>query len=193
MLAGKTVGLRAIESHDLPQLLGWRNEPRLRRYFREYRELNLTQQRQWFETKVNGDPTTRMFAIVERGREGHVGRLLGACGLCYIDWVNRTADFSIYIGADDLYIDERFAPDAAVTMIGYAFDELGLHRLWSEIYGFDAPKQRFFEGLGFTLDGVHRQTHWAEGAWHDSHYYSLLATDARPKAPAVAPAPTIGK
>ena len=193
MLAGKCVGLRAIESYDLPQLLAWRNDPRLRRYFREVRELNLTQQRQWFETRVNNDPTTRMFAIVERGSDGHgghsghgghgshVGRLLGACGLCYIDWVNRTADFSLYIGADDLYIDERYAPDAAMTMIDYGFGELGLHRLWSEIYGFDAPKQRFFEALGFTLDGVHRQTHWAEGAWHDSHYYSLLSTDARPK------------
>ena len=176
MLPGKSVALRAIETHDLPQLQAWRNDPRLRRYFREYRELNLTQQRQWFDTKVNNDPATRMFAIVERGRQ----RLLGACGLCYIDWVNRAADFSIYIGADDLYVDERFAPDAAVTMIGYAFDELGLHRLWSEIYGFDSPKQRFFEALGFTLDGCHRQTHWADGAWHDSHFYSLLATDPRP-------------
>jgi RimJ/RimL family protein N-acetyltransferase len=180
VLHGKLVGLRAIESHDLPQLLAWRNDPRLRRHFREYRELNLTQQRQWFDTRVNNDPATRMFAIVERGREHHVGRLLGACGLCYIDWINRTADFSLYIGADDLYIDERFAPDAAVTMIDYAFDELGLNRLWSEIYGFDAPKQRLFATLGFALDGRHRQTHWAEGAWHDSLFYSLLATDKRP-------------
>ena len=37
------------------------------------------------------------------------GRLLGACGLCYIDFINRSADFSIYIGADDLYIDELYA------------------------------------------------------------------------------------
>ncbi|MFO1285630.1 MAG: GNAT family protein [Rubrivivax sp.] len=190
MLCGKTVGLRAIESHDLPQLLAWRNDPRLRRYFREVRELNLAQQRQWFETRVNNDPATRMFAIVERGCSGghNAGRLLGACGLCYIDWVNRTADFSLYIGADDLYIDERFAPDAAVAMIDYGFDELGLHRLWSEIYSFDAPKQRLFAALGFALDGRHRQTHWAEGAWHDSLYYSLLATDRRPELP-VAPAP----
>ena len=42
-------------------------------------------------------------------------------------------------------------------------------------------KQRFFEALCFTLDGVHRQTHWAEGGWHDSHYYSLLSTDKRPQ------------
>jgi RimJ/RimL family protein N-acetyltransferase len=177
VIGGRLTGLRAIEEGDLATLLAWRNQPALRRYFREYRELNATQQRQWFDGKVNGDPCTRMFAIVERAG----GRLLGAAGLCYIDWVNRTADFSIYLGADGLYIDDRLAPDAAIALIGYGFDELGLNRLWSEIYAFDAPKTTFFQRLGFSLDGRHRHTHWAEGAWHDSLYFSLLAGDPRPQ------------
>jgi RimJ/RimL family protein N-acetyltransferase len=67
-----------------------------------------------------------------------------------------------------------------VTLIGYGFDELGLNRLWSEIYDFDTAKRTFFDRLGFTLDGRHRRTHWAEGAWHDSLFYSLLASDPRP-------------
>ena len=179
MITGRLTALRAIEERDLGQLLAWRNRPELRRYFREYRELNSTQQRAWFDAKVNGDAATRMFAI----EEGSTGRLLGACGLCYIDWVNRTADFSIYIGADEIYIDEQWAPDAAISLLRYGFDELGLNRLWSEIYAFDVPKTAFFERLGFQLDGRHRQTHWAQGAWHDSLYFSLLATDARPVHP----------
>ncbi len=177
MLSGQIVGLRAIEAGDLAQLLAWRNQPNLRRYFREYRELNSDQQRAWFDSKVNGDPSTRMFSIIELS----TNRLLGACGLCYIDWVNRTADFSIYIGADELYIDDRFAPDAAIVMMRYAYDELSMHRLWSEIYAFDAPKQKFFDRLGFKLDGRHRGTHWAEGAWHDSLFYGHLSSDPQPQ------------
>ena len=176
MIEGRLTSLRAVEEADLETLLAWRNRPELRRYFREHRELNSTQQRQWFDSKVNGDPCTRMFAVVERAS----GRLLGAAGLCYIDWVNRTADFSLYLGADGLYIDDRWAPDAAVTMLNYGFGELGLNRVWSEIYSFDTFKTAFFQRLGFALDGRHRQTHWAEGAWHDSLYYSLLASDKRP-------------
>jgi RimJ/RimL family protein N-acetyltransferase len=166
VIQGQLTALRAIEEADLPQLLTWRNQPELRRYFREHRELNSTQQRQWFEAKVNGDPGTRMFAITRR-----------------IDAVNRTADFSIYLGADGLYIDSQLAPDAAITMTRYAFDELGLNRLWSEIYAFDSAKTEFFQRLGFALDGRHRQTHWAEGAWHDSLYFSLLASDRQPVYP----------
>lgn len=173
MLKGAITGLRAIEREDLPQLLAWRNRPEYRRYFREYRELGTVQQSNWFESLVVNNDRTIMFAIVDPGSH----RLLGACGLCYIDWVNRSADFSIYVGADELYIDEVFAPDAALTMARYAFQELGLHRLWSEIYDFDHLKKRFFEKMGFTLDGRHRQTHWGEGEWHDSLFYGMLSDD----------------
>lgn len=167
------MGLRAIEQSDLPQLMKWRNKPEFRRYFREYRELNYDNQATWFENVVMKDSRTLMFAIVDLVKE----RLLGACGLCYIDWVNRNADFSIYIGADDLYIDDQYAVDAAKLLIKYGFDELGLHRLWAEIYDFDEAKKRLFDQLNFKLDGKHRQTHWAEGKWHDSWFYSLLQTD----------------
>ena len=173
MLNGTVTGLRAIEREDLPHLLAWRNRPEYRRYFREYRELGHSQQSNWFESQVIKDDRTIMFAIIDLASE----RLLGACGLCYIDWVNRNADFSIYIGADNLYIDELLAPDAALTMARYAFHELALHRLWSEIYDFDHSKKQFFEKMGFTLDGRHRQTHWGEGKWHDSLFYGLLQDD----------------
>jgi RimJ/RimL family protein N-acetyltransferase len=174
MLAGSAVTLRAIERNDLEQLLAWRNRPDYRRYFREYRELSMDNQLRWFEGEVIGNPKVRMFSIVERSS----GRLLGACGLCYIDWLRRSSDVSIYIGADDLYIDQHYAPDAASVMIEYGFKELGLHRLWAEIYDFDDRKKRLLEKLGFHLDGRFRDGHWTEGGWHDSLIYSRLSTDA---------------
>jgi RimJ/RimL family protein N-acetyltransferase len=173
MLKGALVGLRAVEQADLTQLLEWRNRPEFRRYFREYRELSSTNQQEWFEKAVRGDSQTRMFAIVELSSQ----RLLGACGLCYINWVDRNADFSIYLGADNLYIDEKYAVDAAKVMARYGFDELQMHRLWAEIYDFDEPKKKMFSTLGFKLDGRFRQTHFTEGKWCDSLFFSLLANE----------------
>lgn len=170
MLKGNFVGLRAIERSDLSTLLEFRNKPEYRRYFREYRELSMANQNVWYEEIVMKDPKTIMFSIIEL----ESNRLLGACGLCYIDWANKNADFSIYIGADNLYIDDKFALDAALIMAQYGFKELGLHRLWAEIYDFDNPKMKFFENMGFELEGRHRETHWSEGKWHDSLFYSLL-------------------
>lgn len=173
MLKGEHVGLRAIERHDLPQLLEWRNRPEFRRFFREYRELGMEQQDAWYQKLVLGDPATRMFSIVALDD----GRLLGACGLCYIDWVNRNGDFSIYIGADDAYIDRSYAPDAAFQLLVYGFEELNLHRIWAEIYSFDERKVDFLKSLGFKLEGRHRQTHWSEGKWCDSLFFGLLSKE----------------
>jgi RimJ/RimL family protein N-acetyltransferase len=173
MIRGKRVRLRAIEPSDLEQLLLWRNRPDFRRYFREYRELSIAHQQKWYVDKVVNDPSTRMFSIVR----DDTGELMGACGLCYIDWVNRNADFSIYIGYDHLYIDDVYAVDAGIQLLKYGFEELALHRIWAEIYDFDEAKKKFFSRLAFTLDGRHRETHWAEGAWHDSLFYGLLNED----------------
>jgi RimJ/RimL family protein N-acetyltransferase len=179
MLTGEHVGLRAIEPDDLQQLMDWRNRPEFRRFFREYRELGMTEQRAWFEKTVIADHRTLMFAITERDS----GRLLGATGLCFIDWVNRNCDISIYIGADDAYIDDRFAPDTARVLLDYGFDELCMHRIWAEIYAFDERKRAFFEALGFKLDGVHREHHFAEGEWHDSLFFAILEGEWRAGTP----------
>lgn len=173
MLKGDVVALRAIEPQDLPTLLAWRNQPEHRRFFREHRELSAAHQDNWYREKVLDDPTTRMFAITRLSD----GALLGACGLCYINWLDRNADISIYVGFDGLYIDDQYAPDAARILLKYGFGELGLHRVWTEIYSIDTSKQAFFPKLGFALDGRHRESHWTEGQWVDSLFYGILASE----------------
>lgn len=170
MIKGKTVGLRAIEETDLEILLNWRNNPENRIFFREFKELNATNQKNWFDKYVIQDNQTQMFAIVELA----TNQIIGACGLCYIDWINRSADFSIYIGKDDLYIDDIYAIEAAQLMEKYGFEELNLHRLWAEIYSIDEKKQLFFEALNFKKEGVFKETHWTEGKWVDSIYFAKL-------------------
>ena len=169
MIKGEKVGLRAVEFTDLNKLQEWRNKPEFRQFFRENRELNWDQQKTWFTDKVNRDPNTRMFSIVSLANT----HLIGACGLCYIDWVNGSADLSLYIGHNDLYIDKVYAPDTVETLVQYAFDEMRLHRLWTEVYSFDEKKQALFRSLGFQ-ETIHRETYWKDGKWNDSVFFSLL-------------------
>lgn len=175
MLSGKYVALRALEKDDLPKLMEWRNRPELRKYFRETNEINSMNQEKWFESVNVKNSINKMFSIIKLD----TGELMGACGLCYIDWINRSADFSIYLGYENLYIDDRYAIDAAKLMRDYGFGILNLHRLWAEIYSIDGAKKKFFRELGFTLDGEFRETYWYNNKWHSSLFYSLLSTDAK--------------
>ena len=49
MIIENNIGLRAIEKDDIPSLHQWRNDKILKSYFREYRDLSLTQKYQWYE------------------------------------------------------------------------------------------------------------------------------------------------
>lgn len=173
MISSNSIGLRAIEKDDLPQLMKWRNNPNFRKYFRETDEINQTKQELWFESINSQNSKNKMFAIIKLD----TNELMGACGLCYIDSINRSADFSIYLGYDNLYIDDKYSVEAANLMIKHAFNVLNLHRLWAEIYSIDTQKKKFFSVLNFKLDGELRETYWYNKQWHNSLFYSLLSTD----------------
>lgn len=174
MFKGKKIYIDAVKSEDLTQLMEWRNLPEYRRYFREYRELNMDMQRKWYECKVLNDNSTEMFAV----RLNSTEELIGCCGLCYINWVHRNADLSLYIGWKETYIDkEGYAQEACRLLFDYGFKELGLQKIWTEIYCFDNKKMELYTRLGFQKDGELRNQYFYDGRWWNSYMLSLLAEE----------------
>lgn len=174
MLEGNRVYLDTIERSDLQMLRAWRNRPDFRKFFREYKEINADMQTKWYEDKVINDNSTLMFSI----RDIACGELIGCCGLCYINWVHRHSDLSLYIGKDHVYIDdEGLAQEACQLLFHYGFQELALHKIWTEIYDFDKKKLDLYSRLGFKQDGMLRDQYFYDGKWHDSRMMSLLKGD----------------
>ena len=183
MILGEVIGLRALEYNDLAQLQIWRNNERMRRYYREYRELSLGDQEAWYKAICCDNRNFCMFGItaLHTGEAPPVasGRLLGVCGLTNINWVIRSAEISFYIGHDDLYVDATFAPDAVRTLCRYAFRTQNMHKVSAEIYHFDTSKKTLFEKMSMHLDGVLRDNAFEDGEYHQSLIYSLLETEFR--------------
>ncbi len=174
MLRGEKIYLDTVEPKDLEQLRKWRNMPEYRRYFREYQEINSDMQRKWYEAKIVNDNSTLMFSIRAHGDN----ELLGCCGLCYINWVHRNCDLSLYIGKDLAYIDnDGIAEEACRLMFDYGFKELGLKKIWTEIYEFDNKKLELYSKLGFQQDGLLRSQYFYDNKWWNSRILSLLAEE----------------
>ena len=174
MFKGQKIYLDAVNKEDLPSLMYWRNLPEYRKHFREYRELNMDMQLRWYENKVVNDNTTEMFAI----RLNDTGELIGCCGLCYINWVHRNADLSLYIGWEKSYIDnEGYAEEACKLLFNYGFKELGMQKIWTEIYCFDEKKLELYKKLGFSIDGELGNQYFYEGKWWNSYMLSLLTEE----------------
>lgn len=171
MIKGEKVYLDAIEVEDLELLREWRNLPEFKKCFREYREINSDMQKLWYENKVVNDNQTIMFAI----RSNDEQKLIGCCGLCYINWVNRNSDLSLYIGKEKAYIDdEGLAEESCRLLLNYGFNELGLKKIWTEIYEFDKKKYNLYHKLGFHEDGILRSQYYYDGSWWNSYILSLL-------------------
>jgi RimJ/RimL family protein N-acetyltransferase len=174
MIKGKLVGIRAVEKTDLECLKSWRNITAFRKNFREVRELNSVNQEVWFN-KISNSSTDFMFMIVRL----EDNKPLGACGLLYINWINRSADFSFYIGENDYYIDDHgFAEESAQLLLNFGFNNLNLNKIWMELYEFDNKKLSFFQDkFKFIIDGKLRENCFEEGRYWDSYIISLLNSD----------------
>lgn len=172
MIIGDLTGLRAVEKEDLSILRDWRNIPEFRRNFREVRELNMSNQEAWFQKSCVNNPNDFMFVIVRLNDN----KPIGACGLLYINWIIRSADFSFYIGDDKGYIDkDGYAEDAAKVLIEYGFKNLNLHKMWMELYEFDNMKLEFFQKkFDFKVDGVLRDNCFEDGRYMNSYILSLI-------------------
>ena len=172
MIKGKKVGLRAVEKQDLPFLRDWRNIVEFRKNFREVRELSLNDQEAWFDHLQKTKHINYMFTIVDLDTQ----KPIGAAGLLYINWINRSGDFSFYIGENEMYIgDDGKANEAAKLLIDYGFKNLNLHKIWMELYEFDKEKLDFFVNkFGFKKDGVLRDNCFEDGKYYDSYLISKI-------------------
>jgi len=172
MLKGKLVIFRALEEKDLVKLRDWRNSDHVKRTTREFRLLNMFNQKSWFESlHKNNPPHDIMFGIMDKKQ-----LLIGVCGLTYINWKNRNAEISIYLEHNN-WQSRKEAKDSLRLLMKYAFGELGLHKVYAEIYSFVDETVQLYEALDFHKDGIVRHNMWRNGKWWDSHIYSMLESE----------------
>jgi [ribosomal protein S5]-alanine N-acetyltransferase len=67
-----------------------------------------------------------------------------------------------------------YATDAAWTLIGYGFEQLGLHRISAAIGPDNDPSIALVRRLGFQYEGRIRDHVHTNGAWRDSLLFSIL-------------------
>lgn len=174
MIRGDKTYLTAVDKSSIEQLRVWRNEPGLRRFFREHREISPAMQLEWYETRVVGNKDKQVdFEI----HDLESGRLIGHCGLYYINWINRTAELSVYIG-DGSFRGGGYGRDALTLLMDYGFLTLNLNRIWCEVFSNNSAIY-LYRKLGFVDEGTLRQHHFDDGAYLDCHLLGLLRSEWR--------------
>ncbi len=87
--------------------------------------------------------------------------MIGFLNLSRIDRRAGWAEIGLLV-EPDLW-GRGYGHDALVAAVSYAFEDLRLHRLQSEILSINEPSKRLFERLGFIPEGVRREAVYLSG------------------------------
>ena len=101
------------------------------------------------------------------------GNLAGAIVCRYIDTRNSNAEIGYWLG--ERFMGNGLATRAAGVAASYLFENVGLHRVEMQC-GIENTRSRAIpERLGFTLEGIRRESHFVAGRYMDHAVYSMLS------------------
>ena len=175
MIYGDKIVLGPVERKHLPQMVEYRNDPELQKYFREYRLLTLEMQTKWWEDKVVNDLSCEYFVIYTRGTEGG-DYIIGMTGLTYMHPVNRNGEVAIVIGNEDCR-GKGLGQDVLKTLVRHGFLKLNLRRIDAEVYANNLSSVALFDKVGFQKEGVLRDRYYCDGKFWDSIMFSMLRNE----------------
>ena len=159
----------------------WRNDPKVYNGFIEYVPTNAEQQRAFFAGLRNH--TSRMVWIIEHRPASAYDPWIpiGSVGLIDIDIRNRHCEFGpIYIGNHD-YRGKGLAMEAEQLVIAYAFDHLGMHRVYAHTTVSNEAVVAFHERAGFHRESILKDHILRYGTFEGVHLLAILETDDRPR------------
>jgi ribosomal-protein-serine acetyltransferase len=107
------------------------------------------------------------------------GKIVGSIAYQEIDWTNSIAILGAWIS--ESYEGKGLATRATVAFIDYAFDELKLNRVEIRSAFYNERSRAVPKRLGFTEEGVLRQSMWLYDHFVDEVVYSMLAYEWQTK------------
>ena len=169
VLRGDHVTLRPADDSDPPRFVPWFADMEVTRYLGRRTAVAL-----YYEVdtlKKFGESDNAVFWMIEAD-----GETIGATGIHAIDWINAHATTGIVIGAKEHW-RKGYATEAMRLRTRYAFRELNLHKLMTEVDTENEASRKALERNGYRSVGIRREQTFREGKWHDRWVGEVLRAD----------------
>lgn len=137
-----TIALGPLRDEDSDALYAWINDRELVELSAVFRPVARAEHDAWLHAVRSRDDVA-IFAIREQGR------LVGTCQLI-VD--GREAELRIRIGVADAR-GRGLGTEAVEQLVRHGFGELGLERIWLQVFAHNARAIRAYEKAGFTRCG----------------------------------------
>lgn len=170
-ILGKKVILRSIEEEDLKFLRDIHNDPEIEKYIGGWSfPLSMKDQKLWFERFSKNNSTIRLIIEEKCSHES-----IGMTGLWDIDWKNRNAYTGIILLSNKKFRHKGYGTDTVMSLMRYAFEELNLKHLDSDIIEYNKPSiGLYLKKCGWKKEGIRRQHAFRNNMYFDRILVGIL-------------------
>lgn len=163
--------LRMLKAEDAPLMLEWMHDANVSSYLgTRFDLLNLDDCRRFIDSS-HRDKSSVHLAIFGDGSDEY----LGTVSLKNIDFENGRAEYAI--ATRTKAHGTGVAREATIDILRIAFEKLGLNSIFLDVREDNPRAIRFYEKIGFALDGRARQAMLVDGEYVDLLWLSMLATE----------------
>lgn len=166
-LEGKTCYLSPVRLEDADKYYEWLNDAEVAINLRVFPQIITLHQ----EKNILAD-LPYMMGISNKT----TNTLIGNCGLTDVDFINRSAEYGIFIG-DKSVQGKGFGEEATRLMLDFAFNALNLYNIWVRVFSFNKRSLNLFRKCGFKIIGRRREAKIIGGQKYDEILMDLLASE----------------
>jgi ribosomal-protein-alanine N-acetyltransferase len=168
-VAGTRCLLRAPRDDDLPLLQHFLADERVTQFTGRHSAPSAEEQREWLRARA-ADPNGITWVIEADHRP------IGTMAIFSIDWISGHGYTSVMIG-DTSYWGRGIATEVVALRSAFAFQDLRLHKLRTEVFVENGAMMRAIRRAGFREIGIAHQEHYRGGKWYDVWLGELLIDD----------------
>lgn len=160
--AGTKGILRPLIESDVPFLMQWMNDLDVTQFLRTILPVSLQSEMEWFEkvSKQSSDSVT--LAMVDKKTKA----LIGVISLGNIDHRQGTATTGTSIG-NKKYWGKGYGTEAKMLLLEYAFRELNLRKIYSDVIGYNERSLAYAKKCGYVEEARLPQHYYRKGQYWD--------------------------
>lgn len=159
--------LRDIDNAELELMLNWRNAPNVRANMYTRHEISIEEHKAWWQ-RVQKKEDQKYF-MYEKSLKP-----LGIVSFSMIDHVNGNCAWAFYASPEAL---RGTGSKMEFLALEYAFNDLGLHKIYCEVLDFNTPVINLHKKFGFHVEGVFRSHHKTDAGYSDIYRMGLLNSE----------------
>lgn len=167
----KNILIREIKLSDVKTINTWRNNRQEVEFLcTNFRFINEEIDHDWYKTYLENRFENIRLAICSNNE------LVGLLYILNIDYINRNAELSIWIGNS---IDRRkgYGEFGCKAALDHAFNNINLNKIYLKVLETNGAAVSLYKKLGFKIDGISRESLFKNGKYLNVIEMSILKSE----------------